>query len=301
MSLRLETRAVHPPLPRVTGGRPLSLPLQQGHLFGFDGADELAAAFDGPDGAFFYGRFGNPTVRALEDAVADLEGGVAGLAFASGMGAVNGVLLSLLSSGDHVIAQRCLYGGTFAMLRNLAARWGVQVSYVSGNDPAEVRAALRPNTRLLYLETIANPTTQVVDLPALIGEVAPAGVLGVVDNTFASPLLCRPLEHGADVVIHATTKFLGGHGDVLGGVAVFELRRAAPAGLGLRHRAGRRGRPVRGLADPARDADAGAADGAALRQRARPRRAAGRAPGGVPGPLPGPAEPSRPRDRRAGC
>jgi cystathionine beta-lyase/cystathionine gamma-synthase len=216
-----ETRTVHAPVVEVAGSRPVGVPIYQGHLFAFDDADTMAEAFAGPDGAFFYSRLGNPTVRVLEEAVADLEGGVAGLAAASGMGAINSVLLALLSSGDHVIAQRCLYGATIAMLDDLAGRWGVEVTYVSGADPEEVRAALRPNTRLLYLETIANPTTQVVDLPALITVAKEAGVLSVVDNTFAGPTLCRPIEHGAEVVVHSATKYLGGHSDVLGGVAVF--------------------------------------------------------------------------------
>jgi methionine-gamma-lyase len=221
MSLHPETRTVHLPVTQPRGSKPLGVPIYQQHQFSFDSADDLAAAFDGPEGAFLYSRLGNPTVRALEDAVADLEGGAGGLAFASGMGAINAVLRGLLSSGDHVIAQRCLYGGTYATLNDLTERWGVEVTLVSGNDAAEVREALRPTTKLLYLETIANPTTQVVDLPALIAEVAERDVISVVDNTFASPLLCRPLEHGADIVVHAATKFLGGHGDVLGGIAVF--------------------------------------------------------------------------------
>jgi cystathionine beta-lyase/cystathionine gamma-synthase len=219
--LHRETRAVHVPVRPPTGSRPLGAPIYQGHLFAFDDADAMAAAFDGPEGAFSYSRLGNPTVRALEDAVADLEGGVGGLATGSGMGAINTVLLTLLKTGDHLIAQHCLYGGTYAVVHDLAERWGIEVTYVSGDDPEEVRAALRPNTRVLYLETIANPTTQVADLPALLAVGREAGVTGVVDNTFASPLLCRPIEHGADIVVHSATKFLCGHGDALGGLAVF--------------------------------------------------------------------------------
>jgi methionine-gamma-lyase len=230
--LHRETRAVHVPVPQPTGSRPLNVPLYQGGLFAFDDAEAMAAAFDGPPrpagdaagGAFFYTRLANPTVRALEDAVADLEGGAGALATGSGMGAITSVLHGLLRSGDHVIAQRCLYGGTYATLRDLADRWGVEVTYVSGEDPGEIRAALRPRTRVLYLETIANPTTRVVDQPALIA--AAPGVFSVVDNTLATPLLCRPIEHGADVVVHSATKYLAGHADVLGGVAVF-----ADAGL----------------------------------------------------------------------
>ncbi|MFD7625539.1 trans-sulfuration enzyme family protein [Streptomyces sp. NPDC059851] len=223
-----ETLAVHSPQPEIRGSRPLGVPLHQGHVFAFETADAMAQAFDSTD-TFLYSRMGNPTVRALETAVARLEGGAAALSYASGMGAINGVLLGLLAGGAHVIAQRCLYGGTYALLADLTARWGVKVTYVSGTDPDEVRAALRPETRLLYLETIANPTTRVSDLPALIGAAREAGVPTAVDNTFASPLLCRPIEYGADIVVHSATKYLAGHADVLGGIAVFkdeELYRA---------------------------------------------------------------------------
>ncbi|MFE7516225.1 trans-sulfuration enzyme family protein [Streptomyces sp. NPDC057540] len=222
-SARPETLAVHPPHVEITGSRPLGVPLHQGHVFAFDSADALAEGFTSPD-AFLYARLGNPTVRTLEDAVARLEGGTAARSFASGMGAVNAVLLGLLGSGDHIVAQTCLYGGTYAVLSDLAARWGVDVTYVSGTDPEEVRAALRPATRLLYLETIANPTTRVADIPALAAVAAEAGIPVAVDNTFASPLLCRPLDHGADIVLHSATKYLAGHADVLGGIAVFKDR-----------------------------------------------------------------------------
>ncbi|MFE5586562.1 trans-sulfuration enzyme family protein [Kitasatospora sp. NPDC056531] len=220
-ALRPESRIVHPPLAESVGSRPMGIPLHQSHLFAFDTSDELVRAFAGPGEAFFYNRFGNPTVRSLETAVADLERGAAAVATASGMGAINTVLLALLRSGDHVVAQRSLYGGTFAMLADLARRWGVEVTHVAGDDPGEVEAALRPNTRLLHLETVSNPTTRVTDLPGLIGVAKRAGVVSVVDNTFATPLLCRPIEHGADVVIHSATKYLGGHSDVLAGIAVF--------------------------------------------------------------------------------
>ncbi|TDD61939.1 trans-sulfuration enzyme family protein [Actinomadura rubrisoli] len=215
-----QTRAVHPSVVAPEGSRPLGVPIYQGHLFAFDDAGDLAAAFDGPDRAFMYSRMSNPTVRSFELAVTELEGGAGALATASGMGAINAVLTALLRSGDHVIAQSSLYGGTYALLRDLADRWGVELTHISGDDPAEVREALRPNTRLLYLETVANPTTHVTDLPAFAGAVRGTGVLTVVDNTFA-PLLCRPIEHGVDVVVHSATKFIGGHGDILGGVAVF--------------------------------------------------------------------------------
>ncbi len=218
--LRPETRAVHIPVIEPDGSRPLGMPLYQGHLFSFDSAQGMAEAFDGPGRAPFYSRLGNPTVKSFETAIADLEGGTGALATASGMGAINAVLHGLLKSGDHVIAQSCLNGGTYGSFQTLASKWGVEVTYISGQDPEEVTAALRPNTRLLYLETIANPTTRLAYLPELIAAAGP-DVKKVVDNTFATPLLCRPLEHGADVVVHSATKYICGHGDAVAGVAVF--------------------------------------------------------------------------------
>ncbi|MET9538184.1 aminotransferase class I/II-fold pyridoxal phosphate-dependent enzyme [Streptomyces sp. NPDC006553] len=228
--MELGTRAVHvvnEPLP--PGSRPLSVPLVQSSAFAFESAAELADAMAGPGGAYVYSRRGNPTVRALEQTLAGLEGGAGSIAFASGMGAVSGVLLALLRPGDRVVAQRCLYGGTHAVLADLAERYGIEVVRISGDDPAEFEAAAaHPATRLLVLETIANPTGQVPDLPGLLAAARAFGVVGLVDNSLASPVLCRPLEHGADIVVHSTTKYLSGHSDVLGGAAVFaddELRR----------------------------------------------------------------------------
>ncbi len=137
------------------------------------------------------------------------------------MGAINCVLLGLLKPGDHLIAQSALYGGTAATIADLADRFGISVTYVPEDDPSAVRAAVRPETKLLYLETIANPMTQVADLPGMCAAAREAGLVSVVDNTFASPVLCRPLEHGADIVVHSTTKYLSGHSDVIGGIVVF--------------------------------------------------------------------------------
>ncbi|MHC0429675.1 trans-sulfuration enzyme family protein [Streptomyces sp. O3] len=222
--LDIGTRAVHGgglDEPLEAGGRPLSVPIVQSSAFAFDSADALADAMAAPDGPYVYSRRGNPTVRALERCVAGLEGGASAIAFGSGMGAISGVLLALLRPGDHVLAQRCLYGGTYAVLSDLAARYGVEVEYLAGDDAAEFERLVRPSTRLLHLETIANPTGQVPDLPGLLAAARRRGVVGVVDNSLASPVLCRPIEHGADVVVHSTTKYLAGHSDVLGGAAVF--------------------------------------------------------------------------------
>ncbi|MEV4276633.1 trans-sulfuration enzyme family protein [Actinoplanes xinjiangensis] len=218
--MHADTRVVHIRVP-VPDSTPLSVPLYQTSSFAFDDPDPLADGLNRPDGPFTYSRFANPTVRALEETVAELEGGAAAIATGSGMGAVSLLLHSLLRAGDHVIAQHSLYGGTHAALRKLADRNDLTVTFVSGHDPEEVRAAITPRTRMLYLETVANPTGHVSDLPALAPIARAAGVVTVVDNTFATPLLCRPLEHGADVVLHSVTKFLGGHSDVTGGIVVF--------------------------------------------------------------------------------
>jgi cystathionine beta-lyase/cystathionine gamma-synthase len=221
MTMHLETRAIHVTAPDLGPSRPLGVPIYQSSTFAFTDPAACADALNDPDSGFGYSRYRNPTTRALEEAIAGLESGQAAIATSSGMGAINAVLLSLLRSGDHVIAQNCLYGGTFAVFRQLAERFGIEVSYISGRDPAELRAALRPTSRLLFLESIANPTVAVSDQPALLAAAHSAGMTTVVDNTFATPLLCRPIEHGADIVVHSATKYLGGHDDVTLGLVVF--------------------------------------------------------------------------------
>jgi cystathionine beta-lyase/cystathionine gamma-synthase len=220
MTLHLETRAIHARAAGLNGSRPLSVPIYQSSVFAFDDAAACARALDDPGAGFAYSRYANPTTQALEAVAADMEGGAAALATSSGMGAINAVLLASLRPGDHVIAQRCFYGGTFAVFATLAARYNIDVSYISGREAGEVTPALRPETRLLFLETIANPTIAVSDLPALIAAGHEAGLTCVVDNTFATPALCRPIEHGADIVVHSATKYLGGHDDVTLGLVV---------------------------------------------------------------------------------
>jgi methionine-gamma-lyase len=215
------TRVVHQPTPTLPNSHPISTPIYQASNFAFDDPDALAEALNAPDRGFAYSRYGNPTTRTLEDTVAELEGGAAAVATASGMGAICSALLGVLKTGDHVIAQSCLYGGTYAALSYLHEHFGIEVSYVPGEDPAEVAAATRPTTKMLYLETITNPVTRVVDLPAFLRAGQDAGLLTVVDNTFATPLLCQPIKHGADVVLHSITKYLGGHSDVTAGILVF--------------------------------------------------------------------------------
>ena len=215
------TRAIHAGRLPLPAERPLATPIWQTSTFVFDDAEHYANTLRQPRQGYVYSRYENPTTAALEATVADLEGAVEGLATASGMGAIATVLLSLAGTGDHVVAQRDLYGGSHSLLAHTAPRFGIEVGFVDAGDPDAVRAALRPATRAIYAETIANPTMTVADLPALAGAGAAAGIPLVVDNTVASPYLCRPLEHGADIVVHSATKYLGGHSDVVGGLALF--------------------------------------------------------------------------------
>jgi len=165
----------------------------------------------------------------LEAKMADLEGGVRGMVTASGMGAISSVLLGLLKAGDHVVLQRSLYGGTYSLVNDLARRFGVESTFVDPNDLDAVRAAIRPETRIVYAETIANPTMAVADLPGLGAIARETGTILVVDNTIATPYLCRPIEYGAGIVVHSATKYLGGHSDVVAGVAVKPTRTALVA------------------------------------------------------------------------
>jgi cystathionine beta-lyase/cystathionine gamma-synthase len=219
--LGFATRAVHGVRPPAGAEPPLAMPIWQTSTFSFDDAEHYAHTLRQPREGFVYTRYENPTSAALEATVAELEGAAQGMATASGMGAISAVLLSLAGAGDHLVAQRALYGGTYSLLTTVAARLGIEVSLVDVADLAGVEAALRPTTRALYAETIANPTMAVADLPALAKLAGAAGVPLVVDNTVASPYLCRPVEHGAAVVVHSATKYLGGHNDVVGGLALF--------------------------------------------------------------------------------
>jgi cystathionine beta-lyase/cystathionine gamma-synthase len=176
---------------------------------------------------FDYSRTINPTRRAMERQLAALEDGEHAIAFASGMAAVAGVA-SLLSAGDHIVATRDIYGGTHRLFTQVLARYGIGVTFVDTTDPRLVWSAARPNTKLVWLETPSNPTLIVTDIAA-IARTKPAGVVVAVDNTFASPFLQKPLRLGADVVVHSTTKYIGGHSDVLGGVAIANDRALADA------------------------------------------------------------------------
>ncbi len=172
------------------------------------------------EGIFTYGRSRNPTQNGFQTKVAALEGGEAALAAGSGMAAIALAVLGTVHSGDHIIACRTLYGGTFALFSKIFEDLKIEVSFLPEMTPAALDAALRPNTRAVYLETILNPTLEVVDLPAVLAWARSKGLRSFVDNTFTTPFLCRPLELGADVVVHSTTKYINGHGDHVGGIIV---------------------------------------------------------------------------------
>lgn len=202
----------------ATGAR--ALPIYQTTSFVFDSADHAASLFNLQTFGNVYSRISNPTVCALEERVAALEGGRAALAAATGMAAQTAALLTLAKQGDHIVAARTLYGGTYTQFAVTFADFGIDTTFADPDDPDSFRRALKPNTKLLYAETIGNPQLNVVDLAALAKVAHDAGVPLVIDNTLASPYLCRPIEHGADIVIHSATKYLGGHGTTMGGVIV---------------------------------------------------------------------------------
>jgi len=202
----------------ATGAR--ALPIYQTSSFVFDNAEHAASLFNLQTFGNVYSRLGNPTVAALEERVAALEGGRAAVATASGMAAESLLFTTLLQQGDHIVAANSLYGGSVTMLAVNLPRMGIQTTFVDGNSPQAFAAAIRPNTRAVYAETLGNPSLQVLDIAAVAEVAHQHGVPLVVDNTVLSPYLCNPIAHGADVVIHSATKYLGGHGSTLGGVVV---------------------------------------------------------------------------------
>jgi methionine-gamma-lyase len=197
-----------------------TVPIYQTSTFAFDNAQQGADRFAGKADGFIYTRLGNPTINALERQMAELEGGYAGLAMSSGMGAVSTVYMALLDKGAHIAGSATVYGPSRLLAEKHLSRFGVESSWVDTSNLDTLRKAMRPNTRMVYTETVANPTMDVTDIRGAADIAHEHGALLVVDNTFCSPYLHRPIEHGADVVLHSVTKFLNGHADVVGGVVV---------------------------------------------------------------------------------
>lgn len=185
--------------------------------FVFDNAAQAAARFSGEEEGNVYARFTNPTVTMLQERLAALEGAAGCIATASGMAAILAMIMALLKGGDHIVASRSIFGATQQLLGNILPKFGIATDFIDGGDPAAFRAALRPNTRLVFIETPSNPLTEVLDIAALAQVAHQAGALLAVDNCFCTPALQRPLALGADLVIHSATKYLDGQGRVLGG------------------------------------------------------------------------------------
>jgi len=205
----------------------LEAPLVLSSAFALGTADDAAAAFRGENSRYIYGRWQNPSVEQLEAKVAALEGADAAVATASGMAAVTGALLSSLRAGDHVVAPLACYGETSRLLRERLPELGITTSFVDATRVEEYRAALRPETRVVYLETPANPTLSVTDVAAVAGLAGERGITVIADNTFATPYAQNPLALGVDLVLHSMTKALGGHGDAIGGVVAGADERVA--------------------------------------------------------------------------
>lgn len=202
----------------------VNVPIFQSSTFEFESAEEGARCFLGESDGYIYTRLGNPTINVLEKMVAELEGGFGGIGTSSGMGAINTVYMALLSKGDHMISSDAVYGPSRVIMEDHYSRYGVESTYVNTSDINKVKEAVKPNTKVLYIETPANPTVEITDIKACAEIAKEHGLVLVVDNTFSSPYLQRPLELGADVVLHSMTKFINGHADIVGGMVVAKTR-----------------------------------------------------------------------------
>jgi O-acetylhomoserine (thiol)-lyase len=214
------TRAIHagtPPDP-VTGSR--VAPIYQTAAYVFGSTEQAAELFQLRSYGHIYSRISNPTVSAFEERMASLEGGLGAIAFSSGLAAQLGVVLTLAQAGDHIVSSQNVYGGTVTQFSITLKRMGIETTFVPVDDYDAIRAAIKPNTKMLFAETIANPSGALAGVDRLAAVAHEAGIPLIVDNTFASPALYRPIEHGADVVVHSATKFISGHGTVIGGVLV---------------------------------------------------------------------------------
>ncbi|MDR3570476.1 MAG: aminotransferase class I/II-fold pyridoxal phosphate-dependent enzyme [Syntrophobacteraceae bacterium] len=217
---RKSTTAIHAGgLERSIYGE-MSVPIFQSSTFAFPSAEDGAARFSGEKPGYIYSRLDNPTVNALEENVATLEGGFGAVATATGMAAVSSVYLSFLGRGDHVVAASCIYGASRVILESELSRYGVEATFVDSSDLVNIEKAMRQETRMVFVETPMNPSIRLTDLAGAAAIAKKYGSDLVVDNTFASPYLQRPIEFGADIVIHSLTKFINGHADVIGGMVV---------------------------------------------------------------------------------
>lgn len=217
-STHIETKAIHAGRINDEQFGSLATPLYQTSTFIFDSAEQGAQRFAGEEEGFIYSRLGNPTTRQLEMRVAALEGMEDAAATATGMAAVSGALLANLSAGDHIISSKAVYGCSFALMSHMLTKFGIEVTFVDMTEPETIEAAIQENTKMVFLESPINPNLVVLDLEQILAISKKHGLISVVDNTFLTPVLQRPAEMGADIVIHSATKYLNGHGDVVAGV-----------------------------------------------------------------------------------
>ena len=221
MSYRFETLQLHVGQEQAdpaTDSR--AVPIYQTTSYVFHNSAHAAARFGLTDAGNIYGRLTNSTQEVLEKRVAALEGGVAALALASGAAAITYTVEALAQAGDHVVAQKTIYGGSYNLLAHTLKSFGIETTFVNIHDLDEVKSAIRPNTKLIFTETLGNPNSDIPDIDALAAIAHSNNIPLVIDNTFGTPYLIRPIEHGADIVVHSATKFLGGHGTTLGGIIV---------------------------------------------------------------------------------
>lgn len=197
-----------------------AVPIYATTSYVFKDSAQAAGRFALTEGGNIYTRLMNPTSDVFEQRIAALEGGVAALATASGSAAITYAILNIAGSGDHIVSSKTLYGGTYNLFANTFKDLGIEATFVDGSDPENFRAAIQPNTKALYLESLGNPNADVLDLDAIAAIAHANGIPVIIDNTFSTPFLFRPIEHGADIVVHSATKFLGGHGTVIGGVII---------------------------------------------------------------------------------
>ena len=218
--LGLGTTAIHAGTLKNLYGT-LAMPIYQTSTFIFDSAEQGGRRFALEEAGYIYTRLGNPTTTTLENKIAALEEGEAGIAMSSGMGAISSTLWTVLKAGDHVVTDKTLYGCTFALMNHGLTRFGVEVTFVDTSNLDEVKNAMKKNTRVVYLETPANPNLKIVDLEGVckVAHTNP-NTLVIVDNTFATPYMQKPLKLGVDIVVHSATKYLNGHGDVIAGLVV---------------------------------------------------------------------------------
>ncbi len=217
--LKLESVLVHGAEIEENMGAAVT-PIYQTSTFKFKNADHGAACFAGDDPGFIYTRIGNPTIGALETTLAEIEHGFGAIAVASGMAAVNTVYMGLLKGGDHMISSAAVYGPSRVVMEKYWSNFGVESTYLNTTDIEKIKKAIQPNTKMIYIESPANPTMDITDIKAVCELAHSKNILVVVDNTFCSPVLQRPLDLGADVVLHSMTKFLNGHADIVAGCVV---------------------------------------------------------------------------------